>query len=64
MIKLNQAYYKTLTGFFKTEKTDIDFLKNCFLNKLKNNNVEKYFDLWTQEKYQELCNEIHNDINN
>ena len=32
--------------------------------KILENNVEKYFDLWTQEKYQELCNEIHNDINN
>ena len=42
MIKLNIAYYKTLTGFFKTEKTDIDFLKQCFINKLNNNYEKKY----------------------
>lgn len=42
MIKLNIAYYKTLTGFFKTEKTDINFLKQCFINKLNNNYEKKY----------------------
>ena len=42
MIKLNQAYYKTLTGFFKTEKTDVDFIKQCFINKLNNNYEKKY----------------------
>lgn len=31
---------------------------------LLNNNIEKYFNLWNQEKYQELCNEIHTDIAN
>ena len=28
------------------------------------NNKEKYFDLWKQEKYQDLCNELHADFNN
>lgn len=28
------------------------------------NNINKYFDIWQQEKYQELCNEIHKDIAN
>ena len=44
MLKLNIAYYKTLTGMFKTEKTDLDFLKQCFKNKLKNNYEKKYND--------------------
>lgn len=42
MLKLNIAYYKTLTGFFKTEKTDLNFLKQCFINKLNNNYEKKY----------------------
>lgn len=42
-------------------------LSKVFLTKadtILENNMDKYFDLWTAEKYQELCNEIHADFNN
>lgn len=56
MLKLNQAYYKTLTGFFKTEKTDIDFLKQCFKNKLKNDFSKKY----NEKQVEQIINTIKN----
>ena len=30
--------------------------------KLLGENVDRYYDLWTQEKYQELCNQLHEDL--
>lgn len=41
-------------------------LSKAFLTKadtILGNNLDKYFNLWTAEKYQELCNEIHADFN-
>ena len=32
-------------------------------DKVIQNNLQVYFELWQAEKYQELCNRLHSDLN-
>lgn len=46
----------------KDGRFNIKYLEK--IDKLLADNIDKYYQIWTQEKYQDLCNEIHSDIQN